>query len=195
MDRHSHPDYLSGEMEIMSKAELNTQRCEEQLFCGMPFYTARMLRQSTYSYWIPAAAPEFNTAISFRRIVNGQPANRYMFELTGTSAMGVYLSPMPGVEIENWSFHESVDDTGMDFQGRPTYFVMYSAGNPVPSTFWVDLKVPEGTWTGKKIDIGIVAHYTHFDDQRTVAFQQFIDSYPEWCHVTAWMNSYNGYEF
>lgn len=194
MDRHSHPDYLLDDMPIMARAEENKERCENELFCGMPFYSARMLRQSTYSYWIPAGAPYFNTQISFRRIEQNQPDNRLTFELIGTSAMDVFLSPMPGVEIERWSFFDEVVESGMEFQGRPTYFIVYSAGKVAPSTFWIDLKVPPG-FSGKKIDIGIAAHYTHFDEERTAEFQSFIDSYPDWCHVTAWMASYNGYEF
>lgn len=193
MDRHSHPDYLKDEIPLMAKAESNKERCEQELFCGMPFYTARMLKQSTYSFWIPAQAPYFNADISFRRITNAQPADRMLFEVSGTSAMDVFLSPMPGVEIERWSFFNEVTDSGMEFQGRPTYFVMYSTGSPGPATFWIDLKVPSG-WTGKKLDIGIVAHYTHFDKERTPEFQEFVNSYPKWCHVTAWMGRYNGYE-
>lgn len=194
MDRHSHPEYLLDEMEIMRKAEPNQQRCQEELFCGMPFYTARMLRQAEHSFWIPAEKPYLNKEVTLRRIVNGQPANRLTFEVGAISAMGVFLSPMPGVEIEKWSFFHEVADSGMEFQNRPTYFINFSSGFPAPATFWIDLKVPNG-WTGKKIDIGIVGHYTHFDGERTKEFQGFIDSYPEWCHVTAWMASYDGYEY
>lgn len=194
MDRNSHPEYLIDEMVGMSKAELIETKCTQDLFCGMPFYTTRMLRQSTYSYWIPADQPYFNKQVSLTRIVEKQPVDRFMFELTGTDAMGVMISPMPGIEIVKWSFFHEVTETGMDYQGRPTYFVFYSAGINAPGTFWVDLKVPNG-WIGKKLDIGIAAHYTHFDKERTEAFQSFIDSYPKWTHVTAWMASYNGFEY
>lgn len=194
MDRHSHPDYLVDLMPNMTQAELIADKCEQQIFCGMPFQTTRMLRQSTYSYWMPAEAPYLDGEVTLQRVVNGQPENRYMFELTGPTAMAVLMSPVEGVEIERWSFFEEVTDTAMDFQGRPTYFVRYAAGTPTPVVFWVDLKVPTG-WTGKKLDIGIAGHYTHHDEHLTAGFQEFIHSYPEWCHVTAWMSSYSGFEY
>lgn len=194
MDRHSYPDYLADDMPHITQAELIADKCAEEIFCGMPFQTTRMLRQSTYSYWMPADAPYLDGTVTLTRIVINQPENRFMFEMQGPTAMAVLMSPMDGVEIEAWSFFDEVTDTGMDFQGRPTYFVRYAAGSVAPANFWVDLKVPAG-WTGKKLDIGIVGHYTHHDEDRTDSFQEFIDSYPEWCHVTAWMSSYNGYEF
>lgn len=192
MDRHSHPDYLISDMEIMGKAEQIDERCKQELFCGMPFYTTRMLRQSTYSYWIPADEPYFNQPVVLTRLEAAEP--RMRFEINGPHSMAVVMSPMPGVEIERWSFSQDIYSTGMDWQDRPTYFVVFHAGIQSPVTFWVDLKVPAG-FTGKKLDLGIIGHYSHFDEERTESFQKFIDSYPEWTHVTAWMNNFNGFEF
>lgn len=195
MDRHSHPDYLIDEMEGIAKAELIDEICEQELFCGMPFYTSRMLKQAKYSYWVPAGDPYFNKEVVLQRITNQQPENRFMFQLEGPDSMGILISPEPGVEIVDWSFDYAVASTGMEWQGRPTYFIQYSAGKVNrPVTFYLDLKVPSG-WTGKKLVLGISAHYTHYDEERTNEFKQFIDSYPEWTHVTAWMASYNGFEF
>lgn len=195
MDRHSQPDYLVDHMELMAKAELIEDQCVDELFCGMPFYTSRMLRQASYSHWIPAGAPYFNKDVIIQRITNQQPENRYMFQLEGPDSMGILISPEPGVEIESWSFDSEVLSSGMEWKGRPTYFIQYTAGKfNRPMTFHLDLKVPAG-WTGKKLALGISAHYTHYDEERTAEFQQFIDSYPDWTHVTAWMASYNGFEF
>lgn len=194
MDRHSHPDYLIDHMPIMSKAEKIDEKCEKELFCGMPFYTTRMLRQSPYSYWIPSNAPVLSESVTLTRIVQNQPENRMLFQMTGIDSMGVMISPMPGIEIEKWSFYDEVMDTGLNWQGRPTYFMYYTAGVHSPITFWLDLKVPQG-WTGKKLDVALTTHFTHHDELRTSEFQDFINSYPEWTHVTAWMNSYNKFEF
>lgn len=195
MDRHSSPEYMKDDMPAYAKAEPIEEHCEKELFCGMPFYTARMLQNSKYSYFVPTEAPYLNTQLSFRRVTSQQPEGRFMFEISGTDTMGIFISPMPGVELVRWSFDEVVD-TGLNFQGdRKTYFIMYSSGFPEPATFWIDLEVSSGFTGDKKVDIGVAMHFTHYDEERTEVFQTFIDSYPEWCHVTAWMASYTGFEF
>lgn len=193
-DRHSGLSYLIDDVPALEMASPLGYRCDQTIFCGVPFYSTGMLRLSQYSYWIPAEEPIFNEPVELIRIEANQPENRLMFQLSGPDARGVVIAPMPGIEIERWSFASNVTDLGLNWQGRLTYVVMHSAGLNAPSTFWIDITVPTG-WIGKRVDIGVVAHYTHFDDQQTPNFRNFVASYPDWAHVAAWISSYNGYEF
>lgn len=181
-------------MDIMFKAQLIDDKCDEELLCGMPLYDTRNIAQSRLNYWIPANAPYLSETVTLVRIKEQQPENRMLFQMTGVDSMGIFISPMPGIEIEKWSFYDEVIDTGFDWQGRPTYVINYNAGVHSPITFWLDLNVPQG-WTGKMMDIAVIAQFTHHEEERTKDFKDFINSFPEWTHVTAWVSSYNKFEF
>lgn len=181
-------------MQIMNRAEPVESHCNDHVFCGMPVYRPRHIQQVNHSHWIPAGAPNALPEPTIQRIINGQPENRLMFEVNGPSYRVLHITPMPGVEIVRWSFHDSVADTQVDFQGRKTYFITYAAGTTAPATFWVDFTTSNPS-TSKKLDIGLAAHYTLGTEERTTEFQRLIDSYPFWCHVSSWISIYNSYQF
>lgn len=195
MDRHSTPEFLVDVMPIMRQARGILGDCDAYLFCGMPFYTTRMHRQMEHSYWIPmASSPQLSRPITVQRVTDGVPANRLELSLTGPHQMGILISPHVGVEITGWNLLDHVPVAGHDWNGRKTYFVRYVAGTIHPMTVRMDLSVPNN-WTGPRVSVSVTGHYTDYDNEATPAFRQFVNSYPAWAHVTAWMSAYHGYEF
>lgn len=45
------------------------------------------------------------------------------------------------------------------------------------------------------LDVVINGHYIHYDELQTSEFKKFLKTFPKFAHVTAWMSSYDGWQF
>lgn len=62
--------------------------------------------------------------------------------ILGPAHIGVMISPVQGVEINQWSIPTPEPLAGPLWNGRNTYFIFYAYGlDPVPLAFWIDFKV------------------------------------------------------
>lgn len=48
---------------------------------------------------------------------------------------------------------------------------------------------------GPSFDIAVVSHFTHHKDTDTVEYQEFLESFPDWAHLTSWTSAYESWSF
>lgn len=112
--------------------------------------------------------------------------------------MNVAISPMPGVELVEWSVLETVRSS-TTWNNRPVYFFLYTHGAvenyfkefPFSLTF----EVPESFTSDYYFDISLGANF--FDDERTKSkgFIDFTNAFPKWANVQNWTSYYASYQY
>ena len=101
---------------------------------------------SRINNWIVAPKPKIfkDTNITLVQMDELSPHNyRFLFQASGPDHMGIFISPLPGVKLNTWSFSNGELLEGPPWKDdRPTYYIFYSHGlSPSPWTFWLDFKV------------------------------------------------------
>lgn len=148
----------------MKNAQLVTKEdCEDNLYCGLP-YLVPVLTMIWKTHWLPGPRPTLMTPVTMnvlnRTKINGGERldfriegynmvtyfllyrNFMEFYFLGPSHMGVLISPVIGVEFDNWSLPTDGPLAGPVWNGRNTYFVYYAYGlEPKPFVFSIDFKV------------------------------------------------------
>ena len=139
------------------------------------------------SYWIPAGLPKFGVETRFEKqeVINiSQTQTKYEFTVRGVDKMQIYMEPIHGNHVQNWHFN------GWNLiDGHETITLVYGAEEPVYN-FTVDVFHSEN----KDEDLPtfrlvLVGHYIHHDSDRTEEFSKFINSFPDFTHVSP-MTSY-----
>ncbi|XP_059614556.1 endoplasmic reticulum metallopeptidase 1-like isoform X2 [Phlebotomus argentipes] len=198
MDSNSYPDFLKDYVPEMESAVAVEEDCTEEIFCGLPLYRVGMARDVPHSHWIPASPPHLNHSVTLTRITNQIPAERMAFQVEGPSRITLYIAPAPGIVIKNWSFIPEIPQVGIPkMPNRRAHFIVRTAGKVLrPFSFWFDLETPDN-WSPDtpKVTIAVSGHFTHYDNEKTPEFRRFIDSFPDWTDVTAWIVGYRVYEF
>jgi hypothetical protein len=109
--------------------------------------------------------------------------------------MSVTISPYPGRRLAAWSFNPVVESQP-DWENRKVYVVYYFAGSNIftPYTFTLDIDQPAGS-TAPSFDIALAGHFTYQTLERTHAFLEFIDQFPDYAQVTSWPSWYHQWTF
>lgn len=99
----------------------------------------------------------------------------------------------------DWSFIDFIPQNPYLWNGRPTYFILYGYGlmPDKPYSFYIDVENSQSSkeQNSTSFDIVLTAQYVHHDKSRTKQYQNFLNKFPSWTHVTAWMNSYHAWVF
>lgn len=135
------------------------------------------------------------------QLIRTEPFNatssRLHFELTCTRHCAIHIGPAQGVTLGRFSLFEVLEENGLTFHNPRMYLVtlmnLFIENRPT-TDFWLDINHPT-TVSGKRIDVGVVAHYTEERDAYSPAFQEFLDVFPDWTTTTDWISSYTYYEF
>lgn len=56
------------------------------------------------------------------------------------------------------------------------------------------LQYTSDDWTAYSLDIAIIGHYVHYDETQTPEFKAFLNSFPDYEHITPWMSTYESYQ-
>lgn len=103
------------------------------------------------------------------------------------------MSPKPNITVTNWSFTAEIPEVTYLWHGRPTYFIMYGYGELTDHwDFWIEMDTPEN-WKNPVMDIAISGKYTHHEKTRTTKYTEFLNKFPSWAHLTAWMANYHSW--
>lgn len=193
MDINS-PHTLDNYVPIMKTAELVQKDCVDYLYCGLP-YLVPVLTMIWKTHWVPGPEPTLlkpvNMSIVERRKIDG--GERFSFEISGPTHMGVMISPTLGVEISSWSIPTPEPLAGPLWNGRNTYFIYYAYGlNPVPFRFWVDFKLPPGH-QGPIMDFAVTSHYLFGQGKESKALKDLVAQFPTWTAVSYWTASYESW--
>ncbi|XP_037035530.1 endoplasmic reticulum metallopeptidase 1-like isoform X2 [Bradysia coprophila] len=196
MDRHS-DEIVSDFVPQMKNAEKATSLCDTEMMCGLPSYQAMAtFSTSEYSHWIPSSRPyvPFRSSLTLKREVSlTSSSSRFEFELSGPDHMVLSISPLEGNTLLSWSFLDKTP-VSRSWGNRALYFMMlvYGSDNS-PISF--DLVIEKSSSEGPSFDIAIVSHFTYHKDGDTVEYKEFLESFPDWAHLTSWTSTYDSYKF
>ncbi|XP_037092427.1 endoplasmic reticulum metallopeptidase 1-like [Pollicipes pollicipes] len=182
LDRNSPTSLLEALPELATAAN-TADDCERELYCGLPYYYP--FRRRVYAnHYIPGPVPEFSVPLVYSTTVERRPdgLRRVHFNVTGPDHMTMQLSPRPGVELLRWNKADGVPLAGMEFQGRPTYFLYYSWGkSSAPWIVWVDLKVSaEHAADDYLLDGVINGHHIHGAGRTGAPLLAILGRLPDW---------------
>ncbi|KAG4071651.1 hypothetical protein HA402_011805 [Bradysia odoriphaga] len=197
MDRHSN-HFVEHLMPEFANQVSSADECENEMFCGAPLYMSRMIEQSYHSTWIPSAKPVFPMPTNLELVETAELGTnqntRFRFRLNGPDRVAIFLRALNGSEILDWSFSTSLPKKVSEFQNGPLYFIFIGHGKVnLEYNFFIDIQ--RANPIQPSIALTTVGHYTHHDEYQTAEFQNFINSFPPWAHVTPWMCSYTSYLF
>lgn len=114
--------------------------------------------------------------------------------------MAVFLSPAENMSLVNWSLLDgSVPQSGPLWQkNRSTYFIFFNYGFVSSPEFIFNVTIydPLGSAdTVPRLDVAFVTQYLFHQDDREEGFTKFIDSFPDFVYVQAWMSTYESWKF
>ncbi|KAG4075302.1 hypothetical protein HA402_003093 [Bradysia odoriphaga] len=197
MDRHT-ADYVSE----LPNASRTSNDCPFEILCGAPLYSTRMFGQSKSSYFVPAEEPDLPSETELTLLsseMSSERVKRFEFQLIAPDHMVMAISPLPGHEMLDWSLLDFVPSNvqiwNSNVGDRPTYFVQSAFGSGI-MIFTLDIQIESGqNITAPSFDIAVIGHYNHYNDYETDEFREFIQTFPEWAHITPWISSYNSMVF
>ncbi|XP_050500208.1 endoplasmic reticulum metallopeptidase 1-like isoform X1 [Diabrotica virgifera virgifera] len=196
MDRNS-PNSVKSYVKDLSKAKPLKEDCDRYILCGLPLSHVKMTQIMEYSSWIPANQPKLPFASKF--VVNlkkqlSPTVVRYNVSMTGPDRQYVFMVPKEGMKMVNISLLEKVPKFINSFHGRPLVFLNSVAGeSPTTLTITFDMEVPEN-YEGPTMDIAISSIFVHSKTAiKTPYYQQFLQQFPDWADLTAWIGSYAAY--
>ncbi|KAJ8960218.1 hypothetical protein NQ318_003942 [Aromia moschata] len=194
MDVNS-PHTVDRHVPEIADAELATQDCYDYLYCGLP-YLVPVLTMIWKTHWLPGPAPKLLVPIKAnvlsRESIHG--GVRLTVQVEGPTHVGVMVSPVPGVILDNWSIETEEPLAGPLWRGRDTYFIYYSYGlsSPVPLTFSMDFKTG-ANHSGPIMDFAVTSHYLFGPGKASDDLRNLVNKFPSWTAVTYWTASYESW--
>ncbi|XP_013111709.2 endoplasmic reticulum metallopeptidase 1 [Stomoxys calcitrans] len=197
-DRRIH--YPIEEHVDLSEMESVTEDCDELMMCGLPLFNHRWFKSRMKGYWLPSKEPIEMPGTPTLNLLNKTFVNgttnvvRYNFELSGPPHMSIFLLPLDGVVVEDWSFLKNMLQDRVKYE--PPYHIYFSYGKlSTPLNFYFDLKIGDKSLDNPLVELGIAAHYVNFDFPRGESTKAFINSFPDYIFVMEWPSSYERYIF
>lgn len=154
---------------------------------------------SSNSTWLAAGSPltanltklqllsATNTAINVKR---------YQFQLQGSDHMDVFISPLVGSQLVNWTISATPYPYTSLYNNRANYFIFFGSGKQTQASYNFSLDVQTNVALDQpSIEIVSVGHWVHNDADQTPEFRKFLASFPKWAHVTPWMSSYENWKY
>ncbi|GLV43360.1 uncharacterized protein CBL_03903 [Carabus blaptoides fortunei] len=195
MDRNSPKSVEKFVPELKEAISIQTD-CEQAVYCGLPIYISRMLTFHEDSTWIPAPPAVIHEPVTLKLMSKNKVSFtkvRYSFKSSGPDHYTIFLSPKPNITVTKWSFTPEIPEVTYQWHGRPTYFIMYGYGEQTDHwNFWIEMETPEH-WTNPVMDIAISGKYTHHEKTQTEKYTEFLNQFPSWTHLTAWMANYHSW--
>uniref|UniRef100_A0A182LUP9 FXNA-like protease n=1 Tax=Anopheles culicifacies TaxID=139723 RepID=A0A182LUP9_9DIPT len=195
-----HPqDRYTGDLirELAIKSNANAEplgdKCEKELYCGIPFYQNTQHGQRENGLWIPGSrfiVPE-TIDLKHRGTVYDPTLNTttFLFTVKGTDHMSFYVSPVRGVKLVNWSFSKSIPRSGLPWNGQDVHYINFVHGiddRPYEFHITVQGSASKPSEAGWNFYLNVVAQYMHHEHYRTAEFRQFIYRFPDYAHVVAY---------
>ena len=181
----------------MTNATLVSE-CDEELYCGLPFYAVRHHKQANMTYWLPFSKPEFPSIPIFKlKDMDKSIKNLTKFQFTikdPTDHMGLYISPEIGVKLVSWTFGR-IPKSSIKWKGRNVHYVNFIYGTDNSDIeFYLELESTTPR-DGPLISVTLVAHYMHHEEYRTEKFKSFIEKFPKFIHVVAYQSHLQSWAF
>ena len=152
---------------------------------------------SEFSTWIPAGQPLLPEPTKLEVLSKAQIGPnilRYTISITGPDRMGLYFSPKFGVKVLNISLLEKMPEESAVWNNRDLYFIINIWGKEAaPIKFSFDVQVPKNV-SGVTTEIAVSGIFPHEDKNRKMPhYVQFLNEFPDWADLTAWLGSYESW--
>ena len=198
-DRNN-PKYIMKHVPEMINATLVGDECDNELYCGLPYYLNRNHHQARSSHWLPAEKPTFSLLTKFEKMNKvkiSQNITRYDFTVSGPDHMGLYVSPVKDVQIKSWTFSDKIPVSAVKWNDQDVHFVNLAYGSDVPTyDFYIEIEhSPNRDPKLPSFTLALVGQYMHHDNERTTEFSNFISHFPKFAHVVAYQSYYENRVF
>ncbi|XP_064543535.1 endoplasmic reticulum metallopeptidase 1-like [Drosophila montana] len=171
--------------------------CDAQMMCGVPCFNHRWCEARQAARWLPRKEPVEVPGTTTLELLNktilaGGYTARYQFKLTGPARMSIFLKPLAGVKMQDWSFLRGMLDNPGTY--KPPYHIFFAWGvDSSPIEFHLDLTKVNGNFLEPVFEIGISGHYLSHVHKRDAYSEQFIEDLPDFVHAMEWPASYDRY--
>jgi MFS family permease len=198
MDRNS-PQKVEGRVKDIARAKSLDEDCKKYLLCGLPLAHSKMIEIIKYSSWIPAGQPVLDQPVKLDVLSKVQVSPtvlRYNVSIIGPDRVGVYLSPKKGHKVLAISLIDKMpsDSETEVWNDRYLYYMNHICGKEIaPLKFSFDLEVPANS-SGATTEIAVSGIYVHDNLNRKMPhYVQFLNEFPDWADLTAWLGCYESW--
>lgn len=169
--------------------------CAEEVFCGLPLYSSRWMEWKNSTRWIPANPPHQEKPTRLKLISREnitETSIRLSFSLDSTDRVVIYVDPLAGVKVNDWSF----DRTLIDQPYQSPYFIYHvDALVTEPFEFWIIVERDSQLLEGPSMRLGVGAHFSHHSYMYTQEFSEFLKSFPAWAYPTTGVAYFESWYF
>ncbi|XP_022227757.2 endoplasmic reticulum metallopeptidase 1 [Drosophila obscura] len=167
--------------------------CDRYVVCGMPCFWSSWCRALSSAAWLPRdqeVIPAGNLALELldKSAIGRGGTVRYAFELVGPPHMSLFIRPLEGVVIEDWSFIRNMLDEPEKYTAPYQIYFSYGSTDIAPIKFHIDLATSDGdrALDAPIFELGVVGHYVSYDYQRDADSLKFVADFPDFVHVMEW---------
>ncbi|EDW09407.2 endoplasmic reticulum metallopeptidase 1 [Drosophila mojavensis] len=173
------------------------EHCDTELMCGVPCFNHRWCKARETGNWLPREQEVIipgNSSLLLlsKSLLPTGNTMRYEFELSGPPHMGLFIQPLEGVTVEDWSFIRNPLDEPEEYELPYQIFFSYGKDNS-PLRFHIDFTKLAGNFDVPIFELGVAWHYVSYDYERDAAGKQFIADFPDFVHVMEWPTLYKRY--
>ncbi|KAH8415789.1 hypothetical protein KR222_001064, partial [Zaprionus bogoriensis] len=172
--------------------------CDRYLMCGVPCFNHRWCKARKTSHWLAREQQVTIPGNSSFELLAKTPLNgtsiRFEFEVGGPPHMGLFIQPLDGVSVIDWSFIRNMLDEPEDYTLPYQIFFSYGKDN-TPLKFHIDFEKSDGNFDVPIFELGVAWHYVSYDYDRDAAGLKFIADFPDFVHVMEWPTLYKSYIF
>ncbi|BFG04133.1 endoplasmic reticulum metallopeptidase 1-like [Drosophila madeirensis] len=172
--------------------------CDEYVVCGMPCFWSSWCRALSSAAWLPREAEvvppgSLELELLDKSAVGGREGTlRYTFQLAGPPHMSMFIRPLAGVVIDDWSFIRNMLDEPEKYSAPyQIYFSHVTTGAPL--TFHIDFATSVAD--APVFELGVVGHFVSSDYPRDADSRQFVAQFPDFVHVMEWPALFKRYIF
>ncbi|XP_017147224.1 endoplasmic reticulum metallopeptidase 1 [Drosophila miranda] len=173
--------------------------CDKYVVCGMPCFWSSWCRALSSAAWLPrdqevVAPANLGLELLDKSVIVGGKTVRYAFELAGPPHMSLFIRPLKGVVIEDWSFIRNMLDEPEKYSAPYQIYFSYGPGS-APINFHIDFATSDGDLDAPIFELGVVGHFVSYDFQRDAESLKFMADFPDFVHVMEWPALFKRYIF
>ncbi|XP_017033139.1 endoplasmic reticulum metallopeptidase 1-like [Drosophila kikkawai] len=191
---------LQGSVNLTGLTRVDDQ-CQREMKCGMPCFNHRWCATVKNARWLPREEPVVIPGSLVLNLLNktvvesvSKPRVLYEFRLSGPPRMSLFIKPLEGVKMLNWSFLKGMLDNPSIY--KPPYHIFIGYGiDTSPIDFYLELTKDGGNFHEPVFELGVSGHYMSHLSQRDATTQRFLNDLPDFAHPMEWPTSYDRYIF
>ncbi|XP_017039083.1 endoplasmic reticulum metallopeptidase 1-like [Drosophila ficusphila] len=173
--------------------------CDKYVMCGVPCFWSSWCRGLSSAAWLPREKEveipgKLELNLLNKTISETEKFIRFEFELSGPPHMGLYIQPLEGVSVKDWSFIRTMLDRPEKYSAPYQIYFSYGVDNSTYK-FHIDFEKSNGDFDGPIFELGVVGHYVSQDFERDATTLQFIEDLPSFVYTMEWPSLFLRYIF